>query len=86
MTKYPEIASEWNFEKNGDMSPEMFMPGSHKAVWWKCKSGHEWESTIHNRTSGHNCPYCSNQKVLIGYNDYKTVYPELLSEWDYGTD
>ena len=26
---------------------------------------------------------CSNQKVLKGYNDFATIYPELSREWDY---
>ncbi len=29
------------------------------------------------------CPYCSNQKLLPGFNDLATRYPELLKEWDF---
>ena len=29
------------------------------------------------------CPYCSNKKVLPGFNDLATTNPELLDEWDY---
>jgi hypothetical protein len=32
-----------------------------------------------------NCPYCSNQKVLKGFNDFATIHPELVSQaigWD----
>jgi len=31
------------------------------------------------------CPYCSNKKVLKGFNDLKTLYPEIATEaygWD----
>jgi len=30
-------------------------------VWWKCSKGHEWDTTISERTRGTGCPYCSNQ-------------------------
>lgn len=56
-TLYPEIAAEWNYEKNGDKRPEQFLPKSSKKVWWRCHiCGHEWESIIQNRTKGHGCP------------------------------
>ena len=31
--------------------------------------------------NGNNCPYCSNKKVLAGYNDLATVSPKIASEW-----
>ena len=82
-TVNPHLAKEWNYEKNGTLKPSNVLPGSHKKVWWKCSNGHEWEKSIGDRNSGLNCPYCSNQRVLIGYNDLATTNPELLSEWDY---
>ena len=82
-TKYPEFAKEWNYEKNGDLKPENVTSGSHKKVWWKCNKGHEWQTTINSRSSGNNCPYCSNKKVLQGFNDLATKYPELVKEWNY---
>ena len=79
---YPEIASEWNYEKN-DTKPSEYRPASNKKVWWKCSKGHEWQTTINNRTSGNSCPYCSGRKVVKGENDLATRFPELLKEWDY---
>ena len=80
----PEIAKEWNYEKNGDLKPENVSTNSNKKVWWKCKEGHEWEAVINSRTgtSNNNCPYCSNQKILKGYNDLETLYPEIAKEWN----
>ena len=83
MTKNPEIAREWNYDRNGDLKPEGVTVGSGKKVWWKCSKGHEWESTITNRAWGNNCPYCSGKKILEGFNDLSTLRPDLLSEWDY---
>ena len=83
-TLFPEIASQWNYDKNKNISPDMFKPGSNKKVWWICEKGHEWQVSIADRAiGGHKCPICSNQKVLPGYNDLQTTNPQLLLEWDY---
>ena len=79
----PEIAKEWNYEKNGNLKPEHFESNSHKNVWWKCRQGHEWQTAIANRTKGNGCPYCSGQKVLMGYNDLQTINLILANEWNY---
>lgn len=78
-----DLLLEWNYEKNGGLNPEYVSLGSNFAFWWKCKNNHEWEATVSSRSSGNGCPYCSNQKVLKGYNDVATTDPELLREWDY---
>ena len=79
----PEIAKEWNYEKNGNLKPQHFESNSHKKVWWKCRQGHEWQTAIANRTKGNGCPYCSGQKVLMGYNDLQTINLILANEWNY---
>ena len=50
-------------------------------MWWLGKCGHEWQAAISSRNSGDGCPYCSNHRVLSGYNDLLTKNPELASEW-----
>ena len=81
-SKFPEISKCWNYNKNGTLAPSDVHFGSNKKVWWICqKCGGEYESYISNRTKGHGCPYCANQKVLVGYNDLKSQSPELASEW-----
>lgn len=85
-TLYPELMKEWNYEKNEGIDPTNIGSGSSKSVWWKCNKGHEWRTSIANRTNDSNktnCPYCSNRKILIGYNDLFTTNPELKNEWDY---
>jgi hypothetical protein len=78
----PDLAYEWNYEKNGTLKPEYFSANSEKKVWWKCKKGHEWQALISNRSKGNGCPYCSGQIVLIGINDLQTINPILASEWN----
>lgn len=83
-TVAPEIAAEWNYEKNGDLTPSMVAQASGKKVWWKCKKGHEYQRVIGARTNqGQGCPYCSGKQVLPGFNDLLTTNPTLAAEWDY---
>lgn len=81
-TTHPTIAKEWNPARNMGISLEQIMAGSHKKVWWQDEYGHEWETSPKSRTqAGSNCPFCSGNKVLKGFNDLSTTHPELLREW-----
>ena len=69
----PDLAKEWNYEKNGDLKPEDVSCGSNKKVWWKLpydvpddypvehlREKHfefEWEASTGDRTRGVNCPF-----------------------------
>lgn len=66
----PELLSEWDFEKNGDLLPENVSCGSNLKVFWKCNRGHTWRAQIASRAKGRKacCPICSHV--------YKTSYPE----------
>ena len=78
----PDLICEWNYEKNGSMSPEDVTPFSDKKVWWKCSEhGHEWEAVIKSRTKGSGCPVCAGNKVQEGFNDLLTIAPALAAEW-----
>ena len=80
--QHPNVAKEWHPTKNGKLKPEYITSGSSKKVWWQCKHGHEWEATVHSRTSMKtNCPICSNKKILVGYNDFATTHPEIAKQW-----
>lgn len=77
----PQLAKEWNYERNGTLKPERFTANSGQKVWWRCIHGHEWQATIDNRNSGCGCPYCASKKVLKGYNDLQTMNPAVAKEW-----
>lgn len=80
----PIIASEWDYEKNGDLKPEDCTRGQKIKVFWKCDAGHSYKARIDHRCSmSSGCPYCSHIKVLKGETDLKTLYPDLAAEWDY---
>ena len=56
--EYPEIAKEWDFEKNYPLRPENIVSQSTNKIWWKCKKGHSWEATAISMVKGSNCPIC----------------------------
>ena len=64
--------------------PSQFSHGSQRRLTWKCKLGHRWNAPIARRAGKQKsgCPYCSNNKVLVGFNDLKSTNPELISEVD----
>lgn len=82
--KFPDLVKFWNYEKNNNLKPSMFSYMSNKIIWWKCPiCKGEWEESIINVSKGNRCPYCSNHRVLKGFNDFETLYPELAKEWNY---
>jgi DNA-directed RNA polymerase subunit RPC12/RpoP len=80
-TTYPEIARYWHPTKNGDLKVEQVSAGSNKRVWWLVSCNHEWEDTVNHITArGLNCPYCSNRRILIGFNDFATTHPIIARQ------
>lgn len=79
-TLFQDVAAEWS-DRNLPLSPTSVMPYANKKVWWRCRSGHEWEALISTRSYGSKCPYCSGTKLLKGYNDFAARQPELAQEW-----
>lgn len=62
-TKYPAISQEWDFEKN-NFRPQDVFPSDKRKVWWRCRSGHEWQCAIVDRTSKNPRCYVCNGIVL----------------------
>jgi len=78
---YPQIARMWHPTKNGELTPFMFSPNSSVKMWWIGECGHEWKNEITVMTRGYGCPYRSGQRVLKGFNDLASRYPEIASQW-----
>jgi len=82
-TKHPELAEQWNAQKNSPLKPsEILSTIRSKKFWWLCNEGHEWEASLASRKIGNNCPVCSRQLVLPGVNDMATTNPELAASFD----
>lgn len=78
--KKPWLVAEWS-ERNGSISPDDVSYGSKKLYWWHGSCGHEWQASAKARSSGENCPICSNTRIVAGINDLASLKPELLKEW-----
>lgn len=85
LTLCPNLKNEWNYSRNQGIDPRTLHRSSNKAVWWICDKGHEWKTKICRRTDAENptgCPYCANQRVIVGVNDLQSQRPEIASQWD----
>ena len=82
-TTHPELATQAH-----GWDPKLVSRGSIAKRPWRCKEGHIWIVSPNIRTrkdGGSNCPICSNQEILIGYNDLTSTNPELAKQahdWD----
>lgn len=82
-TLFPELAKQWHPTLNGDLTPDCISAHRNGKVFWMCEKGHAYDVSPDKRTHGEGCPYCNNRRLLIGYNDLVTNYPNLAAEWDY---
>jgi hypothetical protein len=79
-TLRPELAAEWNTQKNGSVAVETVSPQSGKKYWWHCSLSHEWCASVQDRWNGNGCPYCGGKKALAGFNDLGSLRPDLAIE------
>lgn len=83
VAKMPEVAKQWDYERNGDIKPEFILCTSAKKFYWKCEKGHSWCAQVNSRLSGRGCPYCAGHILVPGENDLLSQNPKLAKEWDY---
>ncbi len=75
---HPELAKEAD-----GWDPTTVFPWSSKKYAWKCELMHQYFATpAHRSFNKSGCPFCSGNKVLIGFNDLLTTHPELANEVD----
>ena len=92
---FPEIANEWDSEKN-QRKPNEVLSGSNAKAFWKCgQCGYRWTAQICKRTvRGQGCPICAKEKLakaqkrnlmeqIHKYGSLGSEYPELVKEWDH---
>ena len=80
-SRFPTIAAEAS-----GWDPSTVVWKSYKKQNWICSRGHNYEMQIRRRTIEFgNCPFCSSQRILAGFNDLVTKFPEIAKEahgWD----
>ena len=81
-TTHPDIAALWHPTKNLAVTPQQITKGSKTKRWWICSAGHEDFALPFNViTKKGSCSYCSGNKLLVGVNDFATLFPEVAKEW-----
>ena len=78
------ICQEWDYDKNGSLTPNDVTQSSRIKVWWKCKvnPNHSWKTNIYSRSYGSGCPYCSNKKACEDNCLFNNDVYNICSEWD----
>lgn len=81
--RFPAVAAQWHPTKNGALTPDHVLGGTHRRVWWLCPRGpdHEWNTSIDSRTSrGSGCPACRGLQVSAT-NTLAVRFPDVAAEW-----
>ena len=82
LNKCPKILEYWDSSMNGLIKPEQISYSSIKPFYLTCSKGHKWKTNAQSFIKSPNCPICSHHRILVGYNDLKTVNPKLALEFD----
>ena len=88
-SEFPDVTLYWDYEKNG-FNPSEVTKGQSIPCWFKCRKGHSYKATplkfssaLRKGSSSLRCPYCGNKKILVGFNDFESRYPDKAKYWDY---
>jgi len=80
-TTHPKLATEAH-----GWDPTEVSFGMGKRLEWQCPEMHIYPAILNLRSSqSTDCPYCTGKKILVGFNDLATTFPELAKEafgWD----
>jgi hypothetical protein len=78
----PELALQWNHQKNGELEPDQISTAASKRVWWICPvaSDHEWTESVPSRLRGRGCPYCRGAK-RSSTSSLSAANPSLAAQW-----
>lgn len=77
---YPELLKIWNYEKNENLTPDLFSFSSAQKVWWKCLTcPNEYQERIYNKVKANiNCSICNykiGKEKYIKNSVHKTYVP-----------
>ena len=63
LTRHPDLAHEWDYEKNEGRRPEDFTGTSGQMIYWICPNNHSYCASIAHRVYGTGCPKCSESRL-----------------------
>ena len=79
----PQVAAQWDTERNGSLRPDQVTVGSGKRVWWRCEEGHVWKAKVYSRTGKMRtgCPVCAG----VAKTNFTHRYHVLVGEQNEAT-
>lgn len=80
-TEKQKLLCQWDFRRNGKLTPRDVSFGSKVKAWWLCEKGHSWQAEVKSRAYGVGCPFCTNRRVFPGENDLLTLHPDIAGQW-----
>jgi hypothetical protein len=85
-TTHPELAAQWDFDKNAPLTPDQVIAGSSAVRHWICSNGHSFSISGNQRLFGYKgkgrgCGICSGRNIAPGLNDLQASGHPILQEW-----
>ena len=75
----PILAKRYSI--HNELPTDKILATSPSIYRWNCDNcGGEYPATIKQIKDGY-CPFCNNERVLPGFNDLATIYPELAKKY-----
>ena len=80
-TTNPELAREWS--DNNELKSNQVRKQQSTYTLWICPTCKgEYRAKLSEREVGDDaCPYCSNKRILSGYNSIDVKHPDLMNQW-----
>jgi len=83
-TLRPDLIEEWDYDKNGNITPEFVSVGAKTKYYWICPiCKQSYLRTPYDKAHGGSCPRHKNKVIHKGYNDFESKYPSLIAKWDF---
>lgn len=82
--QYPQLAKDWDWQRNGMLAPNMFAPNSRYKFYWICRTcGRSYQMSMINRqkVNPDTCPFCCRKSHFPSPLLAK-CYPELRIFWN----
>ena len=85
---HPGVAAEWDWDANGECTPEIVTARSRIKAAWRCAlCGHSWSAFVCSRTrlQGTGCPQCAREarRIQASQPSISSGARHLLAEWDW---
>ncbi|WP_251402351.1 zinc-ribbon domain-containing protein [Ureibacillus chungkukjangi] len=88
-TTHPELAKEWDYHRNKNLTPDKVTRGSHDKVYWLCAKGHSYTAYVYRRAgiNGTGCPTCyklygrCSPRKVKRENSLAFKKPDLAKQW-----